>query len=336
MKTIAVLLMASAALAAAAADRKGAAAARSIGLVVYSPHPLEFINPIVQEFEIESGIKVDVVQAGTGELLRKVEEERADPRADVVWGGSRASLEPCKSLFEPYRSANKEAFIRGYVEEGDFFSPFTAVPTVFMYNENLVPPAERPRSWADLADPKWRGRLAFADPGLSSSSFEALVAMLFAMGRGDPEKGWDYVGEFAANLGGRPLSGSAAVYNGVSAGEYAIGVTFEEAVATCRRQGAPVGVAYPAEGTVVEPDGVAVVKGARHLRAAKDFVDFVTSRKVQLKITRDLGRRSCRTDVAAAVGLVDIREMRIVPGGFVWAAANRDRIIARFKDLVAR
>jgi iron(III) transport system substrate-binding protein len=204
-----------------------------------------------------------------------------------------------------------------------------------MYNRNLVSDAEAPQSWAALLDPKWRGRIAFADPALSSSSFEALVNMLFAMGGGRPEEGWGYVASFIRNLGGRILGGSTAVYSGVANGEYAVGVTFEEAAATYQKQGMPVGIIYPAEGTIVEADGVAVIKGAKHRENARLFVDFVTSKKVQAKITRDLNRRSCRSDLAPAQGLRDLSSMRILAGDHVWAGINKERILARFGELAA-
>jgi iron(III) transport system substrate-binding protein len=303
-------------------------------LVIYSPHPVEFINPVVKEFEVETGVKVEIVAAGAGELLKRVESEKTSPLGDVMWGGSRASLENYKPYFDPYRSKNGAALLGQYLDAGNAYTPFTIIPTVLMYNRNLVPAAEVPKSWADLLDSKWKGRIAFADPTLSSSSFEALTNMLFAMGKGQPEDGWPYVRRFVANLGGKLLGGSPSVYKGVADGEYAIGVTFEEAAAKYLRQGAPVGVVYPAEGTVVEADGVAVIKGAKNLTNARLFVDFATSQKVQAKIARALDRRSCRIDVAPAVGLADLRSIRVIPGDFRWSGANKTKILERFKELL--
>lgn len=197
-----------------------------------------------------------------------------------------------------------------------------------------MPAGGCPGGWKELLDPKWRGKIAFADPSVSSSSFEALVNMLFAMGGGEPEKGWPYVARFVANLGGRLLGGSAEVYGGVASGEYALGVTFEEAAAIYRRQGAPVGIVYPAEGSIVEPDGVAIIRGARNAANARLFVDFVTSRRAQAKIARDLNRRSCRSDVQAASGLPDMASIHVIPGDYRWAAANKEGILKRFNQLL--
>ncbi len=330
----AAAVMAAAALAFTAWTAGAQAATKN--LVIYCPHPIEFINPIVQQFEVETGVKVEVIAAGTGELLKRIESEKNNALSDVLWGGSRATIETYKPYFDPYKSANFSAIIPQYIEANNAYTPFTVIPTVVMYNTNLVPAGGAPKSWADLLDPKWKGRMAFADPARSSSSFEALVTMLYAMGKGVPDNGWEYVKKFIANLDGKILSGSSAVYKGIADGEYAVGVTFEEAAAKYLRQGAPVGVVYPSEGTIVEADGVAVIKGAKNLRNARLFVDFVTSRKVQTKIAKDLDRRSCRTDVPPATGLLDFAAMRVIPGDFKWAGTNKNALLEKFKDLVVQ
>ena len=162
------------------------------------------------------------------------------------------------------------------------------------------------------------------------------VNMLFAMGDGRPEDGWDYVARFVENLDGRLLAGSSSVYNGVANGEYPIGVTFEEAAAIYLRQGAPVGIVYPSEGIIVEPDGVAVIRGAKNRDNARLFVDFVTSRKVQAKIAKDLNRRSCRVDVSAVFGLAGLESVRVIPGDYVWAGDNKQKILERFEEIAGK
>lgn len=75
-------------------------------LVVYSPHPLDFINPIVSEFESQTGIPVQVRTGGTGELLKWV-KEGDEPVCDVFWGGSLYTAGAGKDIFEPYISEMK-------------------------------------------------------------------------------------------------------------------------------------------------------------------------------------------------------------------------------------
>ena len=77
-------------------------------LVIYCPHPLEFINPLVSEFESQTGVKVEVVAAGTGELLKRVESEVGNPLGDIFWGGSLSTMQPKMDLFESYHSINED------------------------------------------------------------------------------------------------------------------------------------------------------------------------------------------------------------------------------------
>ena len=67
-------------------------------LVIYTSHPIELISRIVREFEARTGIRVKLVRGGTGEMIRKIDEERAEPEADILWGGSLSTLTPHKSL----------------------------------------------------------------------------------------------------------------------------------------------------------------------------------------------------------------------------------------------
>ena len=93
------------------------------------------------------------------------------------------------------------------------------------------------------------------------------------MGQGDPDKGWDYVQKLCENLDGKLLSGSSAVYKGVADGEYAVGLTFEEGGAKYVADGAPVKLVYMKEGVISKPDGIYIIKNAKHMDNAKKFIE---------------------------------------------------------------
>ena len=173
-------------------------------LVIYCPHPLSFINPLVEEFEKESGIKVEVVAAGTGELLKRVESEKANPLADIFWGGSLSTMKPKANLFEPYKSANEEHVQDAFKNTEGSITRFTDIPSVIMVNTDLIGDI-KVEGYEDLLNPALKGKIAMADPSKSSSSYEHLINMLYAMGNGDPDKGWDYVEKFCRNLDGKRL-----------------------------------------------------------------------------------------------------------------------------------
>ena len=100
--------------------------------------------------------------------------------------------------------------------------------------------------------------------------------MLYAMGNGNPDNGWAYVEKLCGNLDGKLLSGSSAVYKGVADGEYIVGLTFEEGSAKYVADGAPVKLVYMKEGVISKPDGIYIIKNAKHMENAKKFIDFIT------------------------------------------------------------
>lgn len=280
-------------------------------IVIYSPHPQAFINPLVSEFEKDSGIKVDVVTAGTGELLQRVEAEKENPHADIFWGGSLSTTRPKAYLFERYQSSNEQHIQPEFRNNDGITTRFTDIPSVIMVNTDLIGDI-KVEGYEDLLNPALRGKIAMADPAKSSSSYEHLINMLYAMGGGDPDKGWGYVEKFCANLDGKLLGGSKAVYNGVASGEYAVGCTFEEGGAKFVADGAPVRLVYMKEGVISKPDGICIIKNAKHMASARKFIDFITSKEAQTLITQKLHRRSVRDDVPPPVGLLEKKEIKSI------------------------
>lgn len=299
-------------------------------LVIYSPHPLSFIDPIIGEFENETGIAVEIITSGTGELLARIETEEDQPAGDVLWGGSISTLDSKKDLFEVYQSVNEEHAI--YKNVDGHITRFTMMPSVIMVNSNLIGDVEVD-GYEDLLNPELKGKIAFADPSKSSSSFEQLLNQLWAMGEGDVEVGWQYVEALMTNLDGQLLEGSSAVYKGVVQGEFVVGLTFEEPAAKFVENGAPVEVIYPLEGTLVSPDGVSIIKNAPHLAYAQQFVDFVTSFEIQTFITTELNRRSIRDDVPETGGLIPYNEIGLVKNDQKWSSDNKIALLERYNKV---
>ncbi len=301
-------------------------------LVVYCPHPLTFIQPLVDEFEKESGVKVDVVAAGTGELLKRVESEKQNPLGDVFWGGSISTMKPKANLFEPYQSVNEDHMQPAFKNTEGFITRFTDIPSVIMVNTNLIGDV-KVEGYEDLLNPALKGKIAYADPSKSSSSYEHLINMLYAMGNGDPEQGWDYVTKLSKNLDGKLLSGSSAVYKGVADGEYTVGLTFEEGGAKYVADGAPVKLVYMKEGVISNPDAIYIIKNAKHMENAKKFVDFVTSKEAQTLITQKLHRRSVRDDVPAPQGLLEKKDIHLITDDEATVNKNKKSWLDKFKDI---
>lgn len=306
---------------------------KSNKVTVYSPHQAEIINPIIKEFQDRTKIEVELVTSGTGELLNRLKAESGNPLGDVFWGGGAESLEAFKENFEPYKTKDDDKIPSTNKSTDNSWIGFSALPMVIMYNKDMVKENEVPKTWKDLLDSKWKGKLAFADPSKSGSSYTQLVTMLTA-NKDDGKDGWDYIGKFVKNLDGKILSGSSMVYKGVADGEFPLGITLEEAAYRYISGGANVGVVYPTEGTSAVPDGMALIKGAKNKENAKKFLDFLASKDVQEIIVKEFNRRSVREDVEGPKGLTSTKDIPLVEYDFNWASSNQEDVMKKFKDLV--
>lgn len=295
-------------------------------LVIYTSHKEEVYGPIVKEFQQRTGIWVEVVTGGSGELLERIAMESDAPACDLMFGGGVESLAAYEDCFEPCTPAGVE-FLRGVGLSADsLWTPFSSLPLVLIYNTRLVSEGEV-TGWADLLDPHWKGRIAFADPTVSGSSYTAALT-LFSCIEGED---WEILAKLVANLDGGALSDSGDVVESVRSGSRCIGVTLEE---TALKQRSPeIGIVYPAEGTSAVPDGCALIKGARHPENARAFLDFVLGRDVQELLVSDLSRRSVRTDVHAPEDLPAEAELGIIDYDVHWAGSIKEEFIARWSEL---
>ena len=297
-------------------------------LVIYTSHKEEVYGPIIKEFQQRTGIWVEVVTGGSGELLERIamEAEGGQPACDLMFGGGVESLAAYEDCFEPCTPEGVENLRGVGLSEEGLWTPFSSLPLVLIYNTRLVSEGEL-TGWADLLDPRWKGRIAFADPTVSGSSYTAALT-LFSCIEGDD---WDILAAIVDNLDGGALPDSGDVVESVRSGSRYIGVTLEE---TALKQRSPeLGIVYPAEGTSAVPDGCALIKGAKHAENARAFLDFVLGRDVQELLVSDLHRRSVRTDVHAPEDLPSEAELGIIDYDVHWAGALKEEFIRRWTEL---
>jgi len=306
-------------------------------LVIFSPHPVDMTEYIVREFRQRTGIKVEVVTGGTGNLIAKLRNPTNTQKADLFWGGGIESLETITDLFQEYTSSEQEAIESGYISSHRLWSPFSVLPIVIIYNTKLVSRNFIPSSWSRLLDPYFRDHLLFANPVTTGSGFTSLVTILQTMAEpGAPEgEGWPFVRRFMSQLGtGGLIASSTAVYKSVSEGAFYAGVTFENSALSLKIAGKDIDFCYPTEGTSAVPDGIALLKDAPHPDEAKRFIDFVLGRDVQSILMSKWFRRSVRTDIPSyQTGLADLN---IIDYPIAESAAKRTQILSRWTQEYSR
>jgi iron(III) transport system substrate-binding protein len=145
------------------------------------------------------------------------------------------------------------------------------------------------------------------------------------------KKGWDVYKGIMKNMVISASSGSVPKF--VNDGEQAVGITLEDNANRYVQGGGPVKIVYPADGAVAAPDGIALLKGAPNLEAAKIFIDWCLSKPEQEYLVDKMSRRSVRTDCKDPVGLPPISTIKTVPYDFGWAAKSNPEFVKKFQDI---
>ena len=269
------------------------AAGQAKEVVVYTANEDNLNALAFETFQKETGVKVVPVAAGSGVLMKRIASEKDRPQGDIVWGVSRSLLETNIAYLAPYRSQNREAIPAEYRDPEDRWIGTNLHLLVLLQNTKAVPAGQGPKTWSDLLDAKWKGRLAFTDPANSGSAYTNVT--LLAEMWGNSDAAWKRVGALFGNM--KVLNKSSLVFQGVGNAEYALGMSLEYAGYLWASNGAAVQVTYPSEGTVVLMEGVAVIKGGPNTASAQAFVDFVNRKATRELILSKTFRRPARQDL---------------------------------------
>jgi len=269
-----------------------AAPATAQKVIVYTSNDSNLNRFVFDAFKKETAIEVEQVEAGSGVIFRRIQSERERPLGDIVWGVSRTLLRANKALLAPYASKNKDSVPAQFRDPDDAWIGSNVHILVILQNTKLIPENEGPKSWADLIDAKWKGKVAFTDPANSGSAYSNLTMLADLWGG---EGGWEKVSQLLANT--RVLNRSSLVFQGVGNGEFPLGMSLEYAGYQWSSNGAPVKVIYPADGTIAQMEGVAIIKGGPNTENARQFVDYVTRKDVREQILRFAFRRPARQDL---------------------------------------
>lgn len=302
-------------------------------LVVYTSNESTLDDLVFGAFTKETGIVVEPVAAGSGVVMRRLQAEKARPLGDIVWGVSRSLLETNKALFAPYASKNKDVTPAEYRDPDDLWIGNNLHLLVILQNTKLVPADQGPRGWADLLDPRWKGKIAFTDPANSGSAYTTVTMLVDLWGGGDA--GWQKVGTLFKNL--KVLNRSSLVFQGVGNGEYPLGISLEYAGPMWAAGGAPVKVVYPADGTLAAMEGVAIIKGGPDPDSAKAFVDFINAKATREMILKGTFRRPTRSDVDLTRlpgNMPPMSAVKLVKYDEEGWTAKRPRTLEKIKDLI--
>jgi iron(III) transport system substrate-binding protein len=272
-------------------------------LVVYSPHGRDLLALVETEFERDHPtIDLRSLDMGSQEVYDRIRSERANPQADVWFGGpdaifARAAAEGLLAPYEPSWSAAVPETSRaaGHV----YFGTFRTVP-VLVWNSSAVSEADAPRDWDDLLAERFRGRLLVRDP-MASGVLRTVFGWRLARSveaTGDEAAGYAWLARLDAQTK-QYAANPALLFEMLARGEGDVTVWELTDVLLHQREGDPLGWALPESGTPVIDDAVALVAGAPHQAAAVAFLEYAGSEAAQRLAAERVFRLPARTDLPA-------------------------------------
>ncbi len=303
-------------------------------LVVYSPNSEGLINATIPLFEEKYGIEVELIQAGSGELITRIASEANNPYGDVLFGGSWSTAYDNADLWEEYVSPNDAGVMDEYKNSVGFITGNVLDGSCIIVNTDLIGDI-KVESYADLLNPELKGQMIAGNPSNSSSAFAQLTNMLLAMGGYESDEAWQYVEDLYTNLDGRISESSSTIYKSVADGEAVVGLSYEDPCAQLVRDGAPVEVIYPVEGAVYLPAAATIIKDAPNMENAKLFIDFIISEEVQNIWGTTLTNRPVLDGAETSDFMTPMSEINIIEEDIPYVSTNKDALVSRFTDLYA-
>lgn len=308
------------------------AARREGKLSYYSALELNVAERLGKMFESKyPGIAVRVERSGAERIFQRIAQEQAsgihavdvanstDPAHYLDWKKNR--------WLAPYLPEDvAKHFPADQVDPDGMFATSCAWLETIGYNTNLVKPEDAPKSYADLLDPKWQGKIVKGHPGYSG----AILTATFVLVR---ELGWPYL-EKLAQQKVMQVQSAADPPKKILLGERAIMADGNDYnLALLKEQGKPVEVVYPSEGSplIIVPSGV--FESAPNPNAARLFQSFFFSAETQQMLVNDFAHRSFHALVKEKPGRTPISALKLLKADPAAVQAQSEEIKARYSKV---
>ena len=253
-----------------------AAAQKEGSLALYTSFAEKDLPPLTGAFEKRYGVKVRIWRANSEKVVQRTLAEAAARRHEVdAIHSSALEMEALhrEKILQAVALPRSTELIKGALRpHGEWIATYLSI-WVQAYNTRLIAKAELPRTFQDLLDPKWKGRL-----GIEGNIPEWYATVALHMGE---ENGIRFFRELVARNGISVRTGHSLLNNMVAAGEVPLALTMYQFLAeAAKRKGAAIDW-FVLEPTVARMSGVGIALHAPHPSAALLFYDFMLSVEAQ-------------------------------------------------------
>jgi iron(III) transport system substrate-binding protein len=307
-------------------------AAKKEGQVIYyTSTDLPVAEKVAKAFEAKyPGIAVRVERTGAERVFQRIGQEYSSNihAVDVVNSSDAAHFIVWKrdGILAPYVPEDVARFPEAHRDVDGQFASFRVWLSIIAYNTNLVKAEDAPKSFADLLDPKWKGKIVKAHPGYSGTIMTATYQM-------QRDLGWTFFEQLAKqNI--MQVQSSADPPKKLDLGERAVMADGNEYnIFQLKESGRPVEPVYATEGSplIIGPNGI--FKSSPNPNAAKLFQSFCFGREAQQLIIDVGGLRSVHPDTQERASRRPLKDIKTMKDDAAAVEQQSEQIKARYTKI---
>ena len=285
-------------------------------VVVYTSEDQVFSEPILKDFEKETGIKVRAVYdteeaKGTG-VMNRLLMEKNNPQADVYWANEpiRAIVLKQSGITTDYVSPNSKDIPDNFKDPEGYWTSFSARARVMVVNQKTP---SRPTSIMAYTEAQWKGKSVIANPLFGTTT--AQVAALFTIW-GD-ERTRTFMADMKNN-GTKISTNNGESADLVAAGEFDFSLVDSDDAINRIRQGKAIEMIFPDQkegevGCMLVPNAVVILKNSKNLKTAQKLVDYLLSKETERKLAfANCAQIPLRPDVQIPPDVPKIENIKIM------------------------
>lgn len=249
-----------------------------LSLTLYTSVTQKTIDAVVGGYQkLHPGAKVTVFRAPTGQMNARItaDQRSGGLKADVLWGTDPLSMQSyaTQRLLADWPLPDLTSVPQQY-RTAQFWGT-RLLYLVLVAHQGLQP---LPRSWSDLTNPAYAGKVAIPDPAFAGSAFAALGYLSRADGLGMP-----FYQRLRAN-GAKQVTSIPDVVTQVAQGRFQLGITLYSEATAAQKKGSPIQVVWPQPGAITLYSPIAMTAATSRAAAAKEFLRYVLSTSGQQHI----------------------------------------------------
>ena len=310
--------------------------ASSNTVVVYVSEDQVFSEPILRDFERETGITVksvfDTEESKSTGVTNRLIAEKNNPQADVYWANEpvRADALKQRGVSTPYLSASAEGIADQFKDPDHYWTGFSARARLLLINARST---IKPAGVMAYTDPSANGRAAIANPLFGATT--DYVAALFTMW-GD-ERAGTFMNDMKKN-GVKVTTSNGESADFVATGQVDFSLVDSDDAVNRKKQGKPVEIVYPDQdpnglGVLILPNAVALIKGSPHAENGKQLIDYLLSKSTEHKLAfADCAQIPLHSGVETPPEVRRIEEIKAMRVGYADLARKMEEIQPFLKE----